>query len=392
MSYHVALRYLLAREQLGQSLDLIERLIKEEKWREARDAMQLFARKLGVGMSGIADPEIRIHTEWLSALDHADQNVFLSFVGLLRPIAEVVWPRAVGGPAPDFEIMRLEALFRNLKHETHAIEDMMRGEEDAYKHGRFMIIPMKGVTDTAEAVKTLDEASGHISTKFGQVLYGKVYVRKDLRPKGSFDPRPGSGGMIAGAYQGASDTITLSMYATPERNSVMTLIHEFGHRYHTRFLHGDKREEFIRLSTVGDVHEEFFPLGERERFGGEFVQRHIKFRDDETFGAEGPVHLSERAEFYFKNFPRDEWKAKVSPLLRRLSDNDEDVIPALVKGLARAQYGGNLRVVDDEENLSPISASLYGETSWEENFAESFLAFCTGKALPPPLHKFMASL
>ena len=392
MSHRVVLRYLLAREQLGPSLDIVERLVKEEKWREAKEALRTLALKLGVHVGGTADPEMSVHTPWFSALDQADQDIFVEYIHLLRPIAEVIWPRAVNGPARAFEMVTVESLFKQLRHLTPTIEDMSRSDADAEKHGRFLIIPSKGVSDTAEAVKTLDEASGHISGKFPNVLYGKVFVRKDLKPKGSYDPRPGSGGMVAGSYQGATDTITLSMYATPDRNSVMTLIHEFGHRYHTRFLHGNDREKFIQLSTVGDVHEEFFPLSEREKYADEWIARKTGFRDDENFGADGPVHLSPRADFFFDNFPRDEFKAKVSPLLRRHDDKDDSVIPALREALARSQFGGKLRIVENEDKLSPVYATSYGETSWEENFAESFLAFCTGKALPPPLHKFMESL
>jgi hypothetical protein len=269
---------------------------------------------------------------------------------------------------------------------------MMRDDSDAFTHGPFKIIPLKGVVSTTEAVETLDKATALIERKFRQVLYGKVYVRKDLRPSGTYDARPGSGSMIAGSYTAATDTITVSMYALPNRNSVMTLIHEFGHRYHTRFLKGDDREKFIQLSTVGDVREDFFRLSEREGFADEWIARSRGFRDDENFGNGGPVYLSERAKAFFSGFPRDEFRAKVSPLSRRFDDGDESVVPALREALARSQFGGNLMVVQDEDKLQPVYASDYGSTSWEENFAESFLAFVMGKALPEPLQRFMAAL
>jgi hypothetical protein len=269
---------------------------------------------------------------------------------------------------------------------------MLRDDSDSFTHGPFKIIPLKGVVSTTEAVEALDKAMALIERKFREVLYGKVYVRKDLRPSGTYDARPGGGAMIAGSYNDSSDTITLSMYALPNRDSVMTLIHEFGHRYHTRFLKGDAREKFIQLSTVGDVQEDFFRLSEREGFADEWIARSRGFRDDETFGNGGPVYLSERANTFFKGFPRDEYRAKVIPLSRRFDDGDESVVPALREALARSQFGGNLRVVQDEDNLAPVYASDYGSTSWEENFAESFLAFVLGKALPEPLQHFMASL
>lgn len=390
MSGHrIAFRYLLAREQLAPALHHLEQLVRQEDWRGAREALFAFGKTLGVFFTGSG---YRVSTEWFSALDPADQHRFLEFLKPLVNIWEVVFPRASGQHARPFEQMWMDRQFDNLREDLPWVQDAMRDESDAFKHGNFLIIPTKGVHDTSEAVKVLDEVSKHISPKFPHVLYGKVYVRKDLRPKGSFDARPGQGGMIAGAYQATTDTVTLSMYATPDRNSTLTLIHEFGHRYHTRFLKGDKREKFMQLSTVGDVQEDFFPLAERHKFAEEYVARLTGFRDDENFGDGGPVHLSERADKFFAGYPRDEFRSKVLPLKHKFDEGDNSVVPTLKEALARSQFGGNLRVVQNEENLSPVYASLYGETSWEENFAESFLAFCTGKVLPKSLQTFMESL
>lgn len=60
--------------------------------------------------------------------------------------------------------------------------------------------------------------------------------------------------------------------------------------------------------------------------------------------------------------------------------------------LASSQFGGALRVIVDESKLTPQYASMYGMTSWEENFAEAFLALVLGKALPGPLERFMRDL
>ena len=390
MSYRVALRFLLARAQLAPALDQVEHLVKAQKWREALDAIREFGKTLGVFFTG---DSYRVSTEWFSGLDREDKDMFLSFVKILHNLFEMVHPFSVNAPWAK-EDDRWYAWIESLRRDLPQVQDLMRDESDAFKHGKFQILPLKGVTNTDEAVKTLDEASGHIQSKFPQVLYGKVYIRKDLHPKGSYEARPGaaSGGQVAGAYQGTTDTITLSMYATPERNSVMTLIHEFGHRYHTRFLHGDLREKFIQLSTVGDIVEEHFSLSEREKFADEYIARKKGFRDDESFGMDGPVHLSPRADFFFDNFPRDEFKAQVIPIMRKFDDGDDSVIPAFRKALARSQFGGNLGVVKDPDNVKPVYASTYGETSWEENFAESFLAFCMHKVLPEPLQRFMESL
>jgi hypothetical protein len=376
------------RVQVAPVVDRIERQVAEEDWRSAAQSIRDLARTLGVAFTG--GNGARVSTEWFSGLDREDKDRFLDFVRVLQNLFSMVEPLALRssyGRKDD----RWPAWIESLRRDLPWVQDLMRDESDAFRHGKFLVIPLKGVQTTDEAVKALDEASAHIQGHFPEVLYGKVYVRRDLHPKGTYGPQH-SGGPVAGAYQAPTDTITISMYATPERNSVMSLIHEFGHRYHTRFLKGDQREKFIQLSTVGDVHEEFFPLAERERFADEWIARSRGFRDDPSFGSDGPVQLSERAEFFFRNFPRDEFKAKVSPLNRRFDDGDDAVVPKLRRELARSQFGGRLRVIDDEPNLHPIHASAYGETSWEENFADSFLAFCMRKPLPVALQRFMASL
>jgi len=108
---------------------------------------------------------------------------------------------------------------------------------------------------------------------------------------------------------------------------------------------------------VGDVQEDFFKLSEREKFADEWIARTRGFRDDDNFGGGGPCILSERANKYFQGFPRDEFKAKVIPLSRKFDDKDDSVEPALRDALARSQFGGNLRVVMDEDKLTPIYAS-----------------------------------
>ena len=388
----IAFRYLLSREMLGPSLDTIEKLIKEEKWQEARDAIQLFARKLGVSMAGTYEPATSVHTEWFGALDADDQRTFLSFIDLLRPIAEVVWPRAIKFPhVPEFEMMRIEAIFRHLKEDLPGIEEMRRDDTDAFKHGKFLIIPMKGITDTAEAVKTLDEVSGHIAGKFPDVLYGKVYVRKDVR-RGSYESRPGGGGLIAGAYQAATDTIMLSMYATPDRNSMMTLIHEFGHRYHTRFLHGDAREKFIKLYKEGETVA--FTQEERKKAAEEYIDLFRHHRDEDY--PEPSTILSPRTNEYAELYPREMWKKLVSPWRKRfVEEKDDSAESELRRGIIYSVSSAPVEFPAVPEHLGQekgVFASEYGRTSWEENFAESFLAFVLGKALPAPLEKFMRLL
>jgi hypothetical protein len=283
-------------------------------------------------------------------------------------------------------------LLDDVKSNLVWVESVMREQEDEFTHGPFKILLMANASDGLdEALKTLDAAADKVRSKFPGVLYGKVYVRSGLKQKGTFDPAPQSGGLVAGSYVAAGDFINLSLYATPDRNSVMTLIHEFGHRYHTRFLHGDAREKFIQLSTVGDVQEEFFSLSERRQIADEYL---ALFREHQKENYPDPdSFLSKRTQLFVNNFPRDEYRSKVAPLVRQFRDDkDNSVEAALRDALARAQFGGNLRVVLDEAKLQPQYASMYGMMSWQENFAEAFLAFVLGKALPKPIERFMVSL
>jgi hypothetical protein len=377
-------------------LDGIARLLDAEDGLAAREAIQAiqaiqsFAQRFGITIVGTVDPVMRVHTEWLGAADQHDQDVFVSFAETLYAIAQHV------GRRHEFDAYAVRNLLDQLREDLPRIEAMHRDESHGHGHGAFIIIPTKGVENTTDAVRTLEEAAALVQAKFPAVLYGKVYVRKDLRPKGTYDPRPGSSGSVAGSYQGAKDTITLSMYATPTRTSVDTLIHELGHRYHTRILTGDARERFVQLSTVGDVREHFFQLRDRLGFADEYIARLRGFRDDPDFGNEGPVDLSPNADIFFGSFvkgeAKEEFRARAAPLMRRFEAGEDAVAPALRDALARSWLGGNLRVVEDEHKLRPVLASSYGGESWEENFAESFLAFVRGKPLPEPLQAFMQAL
>lgn len=284
----------------------------------------------------------------------------------------------------------MDRQFEAIRRDLAWVQDVMRDDSDAFKHGKFLVIPTKGVHDTTQAVEALDQASGHIQSKFPQVLYGKVYVRGG-NLQGSFEARPG-GGLVAGAYQTTTDTMTVSMYATPNRNSMMTLIHEFGHRYHTRFLHGDKREEFIKLFTEGETVP--FTREERVRAADEYVEL-FKHHQQEDY-PEPETILSPKTKQYAELFPRDAWKKFVIPWKKKFVDEkDDSAKDELRKAIIYSVSSSPTEFPAVPEHLmreKGVFASEYGRTSWEENFAESFLAFCTGKPLPEGLQRFMASL
>lgn len=388
MKRRVALRYFLSRGVLGPDLLKVEALVKRGEFDDALEALdELLIKKLGISVSRSSDG-YTLRTEWFHTMDPRDQDQFVGIVDTLISVRN----RIRNTPRDRLEVMPLEHLLDEVKHDLPWVEQKMRGQEDEFQHGPYRVILADGASDgLPEALEALDAASDKIRPKFPKVLYGKVMVRRGLRPTGTYDPSPHSGGSIAGGYVASGDFVNLSLYATPDRNSVMTLIHEFGHRYHTRFLHGDDRDKFKELFEVGDIRKEMFPLSDRKKIVEEYVTLWRMHQKDEF--PDPDTVLSPRSQLWTANYPREDYKRDVIPWLKKFrDDHDESALPRLEAALGMYQYGGNLEVVLDKEQVSPVYASMYGMTSWEENFAEAFLAYVTGKVLPAPLQKFMAGL
>jgi hypothetical protein len=178
------------------------------------------------------------------------------------------------------------------------------------------------------------------------------------------------------------------MYATPERNSLMTLIHEFGHRYGERLLKGEKRDKFRQLHEKGEM--VVFTEAERKKAADEYMTL-FEMHQREEYPDDPDTILSPRTREFAELKPR-EWKRKEVALLQRFRDEkDNSVWQALHDAIAMKSVSG-----DAEFPASPdqrgVYASDYGEESWEENFAESFLAVVLGKPLPKALQKFMDDL
>lgn len=381
-----------ARAQLAPLLKNVERVVKSENWPKAEDELRDFGKLLGIFPLG--GDRLSIRTEWLHGLDDEDKQRFLDFAGMYQNVFNEVY--AVTHHPEYYKTIddRTHTWIQNLYDELPAIQEMMRDDSDAYTHGKFKIIPLKGVTDTREAVECLDKASELVHRKFPEVLYGKVYVRKDLRPKGTHDPRPGSGGMVAGAYTDATDIITLSMYATPERNSVMTLIHEFGHRYCGKFLKGEKRSKFIKLSTEGETVT--FTPAERQKAADEYMKLFEQHQKEEY--PDPDEYLSESTREYDRLKPRDLKRETEGRLLAQFRDEkDNSVWQKLHDAIALKNIPGDVEFPAEPQDIygrsKGVYASDYGrEGGWEENFAESFLHFVIGKELPKALQAFMESL
>lgn len=377
----VLARYLRAKGNVAPDIQKVDALVGQGAFDEALTALDaLLNLKLQVRVTKHSDTA-HVLTEWMFALDRQDEERYQSVVESLLAVRRLL--RNTPKDRLDEEVMRMQGLLDQVRHDAAWLEGVMRGQEDEFAHGPFKIILTgKAEGHLNDALKVLDEAAEKIRARFPKVLYGKVFVRSDVK------------GNVAGSYADAGDFITLSMYARPDRSSIHTLIHEFGHRYHTRFIDGDARDRFIELSTVGDVRIEHFSLSERRKFAEERLACERAWIAGEDFNAN--ARTSERHKLYSAGFAsRDgefasEWR-KVVGLKDRLWDGDESVVPAYLDAYAMTQYGGNLGVKTNPK-AEPLAASEYGRTSWKENFAESFLAFVLGLPLPDALERFMRGL
>ena len=394
MIHSVVARYLLSRESSGSVFKHVIELVKKDDFDGALEILDEYLNKtLNVRVFPHRD-EITVKTEWVHGLWPEDQT---KFEDLIRNIAGIRGKLLWKPEDPEHlreEKYRLVDWLEGVTHDLPWLEEILRGTDEVIKHGPWTLILGKVPRDRlGEALDALDKASELVHAKFPKVLYGKVYVVDSLRPKGTYDPAPQSGGKVAGSYVAAGDFIHLSLYATPDRNSVMTLIHELGHRYHSRFLNGDQRDKFKELSTVGDVKFTHYPLAERRKIADELLALFTEHRNERY--PESDTFLSERARLWLHNYPRDEYKKDVVPWLKKFRDEKEDspeVTEKLLYGLGMFKYEGNLRLEIDVEQRHPVYASMYGMTDWMENFAETFLAYVTHKALPPELHAFMDGL
>jgi len=372
----VVARFLQAKTVLGPGFALLRKLAWSGDAKAFHSAAVEFLQTLGVHV-GMNIDQVRFSADWIHTLDREEIKRFQDFTNsILTAVSELnVRP----GEGASETLRMLDVAERDLPW----VESLTRDESDVIPHGKFKVIIAQGTSPDrlADALATLDKVSEIVGRKFPNVLYGKVFIIKGIL-KGE------GGSQTAGSYIGSKDIINLSIYSKPDRDSLKTLIHELGHRYENRFLHGDERERFIKLSTEGDVKTYFFPLAERRGIAKDFVANQRGLRDPDYM----PEPAEGRAHTWFELYPRDDFKAKVVPLIRKFRDEgDDSAEEELAAAAGMFHFGGNLKV-EDRRDVYPLEASPYGGTSWGENFAESFLHFVIGKALPGPLQEFMATL
>ncbi len=388
----VVARFLEARADTRASLEAVDRLVGHGDFEGATKTLLALLRSMDVYAEN-AD-RVLIRTEWLHAADQEDEARFKEFVGLLVTALERM--ALFEGADEDrrrearSQVSKLLAL---AEADAAWVDTMSRGQDDAFTHGPFQVILTSNAGDKLqEALEALDKASSLVKRKFPQVLYGKVYVRNQTQTRGTYGAAPSATKIVAGSYVAAGDFINLSLYATPDRNSVQTLIHELGHRYQNRFLSHDQEIEAQKLWAEGSVTSEVFSHREREKIAEEWLAVFKKHQQEEY--VDGGKVVSPRANLWANHsygLTRDEMRAKVIPHRRKfIDDKDDSAGPAYLRAIGRLDEPGDIALVTERDG--PQYASAYGETDWKENFAEAFLAVVAGTPLPKGLAAFMASL
>jgi hypothetical protein len=374
MYRRVLLRYLFARQALAPAFKILEGLVRRKDFEAASKGLDKLLEALGMR---IHEGKLRLLPEWAHSLDSANQDRFDEFIRDLAAVKnrlddEALSHLPIDNPRRVDNQTYLDRNLENLERSLPWAEKAMRDDSDVIPHGPFKVILAEGAGEGLQ----LDLATKKIqSSKFAKVLYGKVYVTKGLR------------GSTAGSYVASGDFVNLSLYATPDRNSVATLIHEFGHRYEKKFLGRNKALAFEHLSTVGP--SELFTLAERKKAADEWVTLFAEHQKENY--PEPSTILSARSSQWYDLFPKADLRRDVVPLIQKFRDEgDNSVVDKLHTAL------GVLNVAEPVERINPKAipayASPYGQTSPSENFAESFLAYVVGKALPGPLQRFMSDL
>lgn len=377
-----------------RTLKQVEDLVRRRQFKEAESVLTSLLRKdLRVRWS-VFDPEraVTITTPWLTALHGWAADAFERFVKSLVDVLGLIQ----GAMSQPDTVREVIAQLKSLQDTAQEVDLFASGHADGIKHGPYLIV--LGAVDVShleEIFETVDYATKLTRRRFPEVCYGKIYFREDIR------------GPEKGSYNNVEDTIVLSLYQTAERNSVRTLIHEFGHRYDARFLTHEQRVKFQELSYTGEVRIEAFSLAERERMADRYLalqdyhRQYIHDLTNESVDADD--FMDERMKLWFQNVPKETVREFVVPWLKRFRDQNDtsaEVVRKLRAGLGMLNMPGNYKLQIGIDSVRPLYASDYGrdscredrEDGWKENFADSFLKYVIGEKLPPPLKAFMGQL
>lgn len=239
------------------------------------------------------------------------------------------------------------------------------------RHGPFRLQLEEGLDQEAvtPVLQALDKASEAIRRRFGsEVLYGDVAVVRKVK----------LGETFYASYNETQDRIELSIEAEGDGKSVHALVHEFGHRYESKRLPRELRDEFKRLISGGPVFRTF-TYAERKRIAGMYRQALL----DET---------------YIEDDLYDSWlnaedrpnKDRANSLASKFFDGEVSVLDDLVQDFAALRGPGEVTI--QVAYREPLRVSGYAAGDWHENFAEAFAYVALGRALPQDIATFMRKL
>lgn len=353
MPQRVATRYRLARGELGPIVKALA-AGRFDVSQVERALEELEVRRNGERWSVDAD--------WFSALGPRHQKRALTVIRALGRLVrepEAASSDLMGQLA--FELGWLQRLINNADAKT-------------FQHGVFEIVP-HGVTGPAvrSCLDALDRAYKVIQPKFPEVLYGRVYVVKNL-----------SGHATVASYQESGDVVYLSLKAKGSVGDVYALCHELGHRYFFKFWKDKaQRAEFMRLSTTAEYREIVFDRGVRQAIATEYIDVARARRDGEPQPTPSELFLLWMSETH--GTPAGTAARKLGVQLVKGEDVEAALHDAIVGG---KDFTVRTRDIVRE----PEYVTTYGRKSWVENFAEAFAHQVLGMKMPPGVAAIMGSL
>jgi hypothetical protein len=304
-----------------------------------------------------------VDADWYSALGPRHQKRALTIIRALGRL--VLEPDA----AP-------QELFGQLAFEIKWLQGIINKADDkTFQHGVFEIVP-HGVTGpkVRECLEALDKAYKILQPKFPKVLYGRVFIVKNL-----------SNHMAAARYNVTNDVVYLSLKARGNIGDVHALCHEFGHRYFYKFWKNkDQRDEFMRLSTTPEHREITYDAGARENVAAEYIDIAKARRDGKPQPKPSELFLEWMGHTI--GTPAGSVAQKLGVRFVKGEDVEAELRKAVVSGK-------DFTIKTKEVVREPEYVTSYGKTGgWMENFAEAFAHYVMGKNLPPGIGAIMESL
>jgi len=373
MNTIVAARYLFAKLRLVDGLRAVRDELASGDAKPVRKAIDDFYSAIEISIkTEFLETSIAYNAEWYYALGPRDQKRFQRLTHDLYRFT-----KQLGFLDDSSTAKKLLEQFDEILKEVAWVETVVRkGGEDEIPHGDFTIVPMKGVSrrSLTECLEALDAAAAAIRKKFSQVLYGKVYVSRSL-------------GNAAASYLHDHDSVQLSLNAKKSVGDVVALCHEFGHRYYMRFFKdAPLKTQFRNLTDQVEFEKIVFDKPTRAKLADEWMSIVKEHRQGKTppKGSDLLQVWTREVKKYSKDIKEVGWKyvqgddSLEKPLWERIA------IPAQP----------TIEVQTDKVVKEPLWVTPYAKSKADpnENFAEAFAFYVTGKALPPEVSAIMDRL